>query len=151
MSAPSDFRKDFEILKSGEYIYFDNAATSQRPRQVLEAVTNFYNTANANPLRGFYPLSLAATDRYQGARETVKDFIHAKTADEIVFTRNTTESLNLTAYSYGLSNLKEGDEVVISVMEHHSNILPWQFVCNNTKAKLIYLEPDENGVIPLKN
>ena len=141
MSAPSDFRKDFEILKSGEYIYFDNAATSQRPRQVLEAVTNFYNTANANPLRGLYDWSMAATDAYENARKAVADFIGADSTEEIIFTRNTTESLNLVAYSYGLENVHEGDEIVITVMEHHSNMLPWQMVAKKNGAKLVYMEP----------
>lgn len=146
MSSPSDFRKDFEILKSGEYIYFDNAATSQRPRQVLEAVTNFYNTANANPLRGLYDWSMAATDAYESARKAVADFIGADSTEEIIFTRNTTESLNLVAYSYGLENVHEGDEIVITVMEHHSNMLPWQMVSKATGAKLNYIkcEPDGN-------
>ena len=147
MSSPSDFRKDFEILKSGEYIYFDNAATSQRPRQVLEAVTNFYNTANANPLRGLYDWSMAATDAYENARKSVAAFIGASSEEEIIFTRNTTESINLVAYSYGLVNVKEGDEIVISVMEHHSNMLPWQMVAKKRGASLIYLEPDEDGTI----
>ncbi len=147
MSSPSDFRKDFEILKSGEYIYFDNAATSQRPRQVLEAVSDFYNTANANPLRGLYDWSMAATDAYENARKTVADFIGADHAEEIIFTRNTTESLNLVAYSYGLENVHEGDEIVITVMEHHSNMLPWQMVAKKNGAKLVYMEPTEEGVI----
>jgi len=147
MKTPSECREDFDILKSGEYVYFDNAATSQRPRQVLEAVSEFYKTANANPLRGLYDWSMEATDRYESARKTVADFIGAKAPEEIIFTRNTTESINLVAYSYGLDNVKEGDEIVITVMEHHSNMLPWQMVAKKNKAKLIYLEPDEEGVI----
>ena len=147
MKTPLECRKDFDILKSGEYVYFDNAATSQRPRQVLEAVSEFYKTTNANPLRGLYDWSMGATERYEGARKTVAAFIGAKTPEEIIFTRNTTESINLVAYSYGLDNVKEGDEIVITVMEHHSNMLPWQMVAKKNKAKLIYLEPDEEGVI----
>ena len=147
MKTLLECRKDFDILKSGEYVYFDNAATSQRPRQVLEAVSEFYKTTNANPLRGLYDWSMGATECYEGARKTVAAFSGAKTPEEIIFTRNTTESINLVAYSYGLDNVKEGDEIVITVMEHHSNMLPWQMVAKKNKAKLIYLEPDEEGVI----
>ena len=147
MGSFQDYRKDFDILNSSDYIYFDNAATSQRPRQVLEAVSNFYKTVNANPLRGLYDWSVAATDAYENARKTVADFIGASGSEEIIFTRNTTESLNLVAYSYGLENVHEGDEIVVSVMEHHSNLLPWQMVAKKNGAKLVFLEPDEEGVI----
>lgn len=147
MKTPLECREDFDILRSGEYVYFDNAATSQRPRQVLDAVSEFYKTTNANPLRGLYDWSMGATECYESARKTVAAFIGAKAPEEIIFTRNTTESINLVAYSYGLDNVKEGDEIVITVMEHHSNMLPWQMVARKNKAKLIYLEPDEEGVI----
>ena len=147
MRSLTEYRKDFDILKSGEYVYFDNAATSQRPRQVLDAVSEFYKTANANPLRGLYDWSMEATDRYEGARKTVAYFIGASSTEEIVFTRNTTESLNLVAYSYGMNNVSEGDEIVITVMEHHSNMLPWQMVAKKKGAKLIYLEPQMDGTI----
>ena len=147
MAKIGDYRKDFDILNSGDYVYFDNAATSQRPNQVLDAISNFYRTANANPLRGLYDWSMAATEMYEDSRRVVADFIGAKSPEEIIFTRNTSESLNLVAYSYGLDNVSEGDEIVISVMEHHSNILPWQMVCRKKNAKLIFLEPNEEGVI----
>ena len=147
MSNLADFRKDFDILNSGDYVYFDNAATAQRPNQVLDTVTSFYKTANANPLRGLYDWSMAATDAYEDARKKVCKFIGADSTEEIIFTRNTTESLNLVAYSYGLDNVGEGDEIVITIMEHHSNMLPWQMVAKKNKARLIYLEPDEEGVI----
>ena len=147
MANIGDYRKDFDILNSGDYVYFDNAATSQRPNQVLDAISNFYRTANANPLRGLYDWSMAATEMYEDSRRVVADFIGANSPEEIIFTRNTSESLNLVAYSYGLDNVSEGDEVVISVMEHHSNILPWQMVCRKKNAKLIFLEPNEEGVI----
>ena len=147
MKTPAECRRDFDILNSGEYVYFDNAATSQRPRQVLDAVADFYKTANANPLRGLYDWSMKATEMYENARKKVADFIGAEHPEEIIFTRNTTESLNLVAYSYGLDNVDEGDEIVITVMEHHSNMLPWQMVARKKKAKLIYLEPDMKGVI----
>ncbi|WP_248404802.1 aminotransferase class V-fold PLP-dependent enzyme [Butyrivibrio fibrisolvens] len=142
-----DFRQDFPIFKGNDYIYFDNAATSQRPQAVIDAVTDFYQKSNANPLRGLYDWSVDATERYEHARSTVAKFIGAKESCEIVFTRNTTESMNLIAYSYGLKNVGKDDEIVISVMEHHSNILPWQMVCRQTGARLVWLEPDEEGVI----
>ncbi|MCR5671346.1 MAG: cysteine desulfurase [Butyrivibrio sp.] len=147
MKTLEDFRRDFDILVPGEYVYFDNAATSQRPRQVLEAVSDFYKTANANPLRGLYDWSMQATEAYEHARASVAEFIGGVKPEEIIFTRNTTESINLVAYSYGLKNVKEGDEIVISVMEHHSNILPWQMVARQKKAKLVYMEPTEDGTI----
>ena len=147
MKNLEEFRNDFDILKSGEYVYFDNAATSQRPRQVLEAVEGFYKTTNANPLRGLYDWSMGATEMYENARKKVADFVGAKESAEIIFTRNTTESLNLVAYSYGMDNVGEGDEIVITVMEHHSNLLPWQMVARRNNAKLVFLEPDEEGVI----
>ena len=139
------FRQDFPILQNPDYIYFDNAATSQRPRQVTDTITHFYETANANPLRGLYEWSIAATDAYESAREKVASFIGAKKSAEIVFTRNSTESLNLIAYSWGRTNLKAGDEIVIAISEHHSNILPWQMVAKETGAKLVWLECDKNG------
>lgn len=147
MKKLEELRKDFDILKSGEYVYFDNAATSQRPRQVLEAVSSFYMTTNANPLRGLYDWSMGATEMYENARKKVAQFIGGVKSEEIIFTRNTTESLNLVAYSYGMDNVHEGDEIVVTVMEHHSNLLPWQMVARRNNAKLVFLEPDEEGVI----
>ena len=141
----AEIRKDFPILADERYIYFDNAATSQRPRQVLEAIESFYKETNANPLRGLYEWSIGATERYEAARHKVAELLHAREDCEIVFTRNSTESLNLVAYSYGLSTLKEGDEIALTVMEHHSNILPWQMVAAKTGARLVYLEPDAEG------
>ena len=138
-------RRDFPILNDERYIYFDNAATSQRPISVLESVESFYRKTNANPLRGLYEWSIGATEQYELARHKVAKFINAKEDREIIFTRNSTEALNLVAYSYGLTNLGEGDEIALTVMEHHSNILPWQMVAKKTGAKLVYLEPDEEG------
>ena len=140
-----NIRKNFPLLQQMDTIYLDNAATAQRPSCVLAAVQEFYEQKNANPLRGFYPLSLKATESYQAARKTVQKFIHAKEPEEIIFTRNTTESLNLVAYSYGMNFLHEGDEIVISVAEHHSNMVPWQRVAKATGAKLVYMYPGENG------
>ena len=146
------FKKDFPIFEAAEnkgIIYFDNAATTQRPYQVINAIGDFYKKNNANPLRGLYDLSVRATDDYENARETVAAFINAKKASEIIFTRNTSESLNLIAYTWGMENVKEGDEIVVSVMEHHSNILPWQMLCKAKNAKLVFLEFDKKtGIIP---
>lgn len=140
-----DFKKDFPLFKDRDVIYLDNAATAQKPACVIKAEKEFYEKHNANPLRGFYPLSLEATDAYEAARKTVQHFIHAASETEIIFTRNTTESLNLVAYSYGLNNLCPEDEIVVSIMEHHSNMLPWQMVARQTGAKLIYLECEKDG------
>ena len=149
--AVLEYRKDFKIfddpLNAG-LVYLDTAATSQRPECVVQALSDFCRKDNANPLRGLYALSVRATDDYEMARATVGKFINSKSSQEIIFTRNTSESLNLVAYSYGLANVQEGDEIVISAMEHHSNILPWQMVCQQKKASLVWLECDESGVIP---
>ena len=142
-----NFREDFPIFAGNDVIYFDNAATAQRPAQVFEAMSAFNETCNANPLRGLYRWSVEATDAYEEARHEVAGFIGSDGDCRIIFTRNASESLNLVAYSYGRSHLREGDEIVISIMEHHSNILPWQMVCRETGAKLVYLECDEEGII----
>jgi len=151
------YRKDFPFFKAidehnskenAQLVHLDTSATSQRPYLVLDAMSHFYATANANPLRGLYDLSERATAAYEHSRDEVARFINAKASCEVIFTRNTTESLNLVAYSYGLSTLKAGDEVCISIMEHHSNIIPWQQVCRQTGAKLVFMECDkETGVI----
>lgn len=144
-SLERDFKKDFPLLSSQDITYLDNAATEQRPRVVLDAEREFYERYNANPLRGIYDLGVEATEQYESARKTVQNFIHAARAEEIIFTRNTTESINLVAYSYGLTNLKEGDEILITIQEHHSNILPWQMVSRHTGAVLKYLECAPDG------
>ena len=143
------YRDDFPLLKSQDVAYLDNAATAQRPQCVLDAVTEFYKSQNANPLRGLYPLSIAATEAYENAREAVCAFLNAKSSREIIFTRNTTESINLVAYSYGLSHVKAGDEVLVSIMEHHSNLLPWQMVCRQTGAALKFMECEMDGTLDL--
>ena len=143
------YRDDFPLLNSLDIAYLDNAATAQRPQCVLDAVTEFYKSKNANPLRGLYPLSVSATESYESARDTVRDFLNAKSSREIIFTRNTTEGLNLVAYSYGLSNVKAGDEVLVSIMEHHSNLLPWQMVCRRTGAALKFMECEPDGALDL--
>ena len=143
------YRKDFPLLTAQDIAYLDNAATAQRPQCVLDAMRRFYCEQNANPLRGLYPLSIAATDAYENAREAVRRFLNAKSATEIVFTRNTTEGLNLAAYSYGLSHIKAGDEVVVSILEHHSDLLPWQMVCRQTGAALKFLDCEPDGSLDL--
>ena len=143
------YRDEFPLLNSLDIAYLDNAATAQRPQCVLDAVTEFYKSKNANPLRGLYPLSISATESYESARDTVRDFLNAKSSSEIIFTRNTTEGLNLVAYSYGLSNVKAGDEVLVSIMEHHSNLLPWQMVCRRTGAALKFMECEPDGTLDL--
>ena len=142
-----DYRKDFPLLNNNSSIYIDNAATAQKPQCVIDAESRFYEVNNANPLRGFYPLSLAATKEYEDAREVVRHFLNADSDKEIIFTRNTTESLNLVAYSYGINNLKAGDEIAVSIMEHHSNLLPWQMVARVTGATLRYLECEKDGTL----
>lgn len=141
----TDYKKDFPLLKDSQVAYLDNAATAQRPLAVLEAEKNFYEKYNANPLRGLYELGMEATDRYEEARDTVRDFLHAKKSCEIVFTRNTTESINLVAYSYGLNRLKAGDELLVGIDSHHSNLLPWQMVARQTGASLKFLECEMDG------
>ena len=145
-----DYRNDFPLLMQNKIIYIDNAATSQRPQCVIDAEGDFYKNYNANPLRGLYSLSVEATEVYENAREAVRKFIGAEMSTEIIFTRNTTESLNLVAYSYGLSNVKKGDEIVVSIMEHHSDLLPWQMVAKTCGAELKFIECAKDGSIDLE-
>ena len=141
---------DFPILreKDGRRVaYLDNAATTQKPQSVLDAIMDYYRESNANPHRGLYDLSVRATETYEQARVSVGKFINAPRSEEVIFTRNASEALNLVAYSYGLTFLSEGDEIVLPVSEHHSNLLPWQMVARKTGAKLVYLYPDKSGVL----
>lgn len=141
----TDYKKDFPLLQDSQVAYLDNAATAQHPVSVLQAEKDFYEKYNANPLRGLYELGMEATNRYEEARGTVRDFLHAKKSCEIIFTRNTTESINLVAYSYGLNNLKAGDELLVGIDSHHSNLLPWQMVARQTGASLKFLECEMDG------
>ncbi len=145
-----DYRNDFPLIMQNKIIYIDNAATSQRPQCVIDAEGDFYKNYNANPLRGLYSLSVEATEVYENAREAVRKFIGAEKSNEIIFTRNTTESLNLVAYSYGLSNVKKGNEIVVSIMEHHSDLLPWQMVAKTCGAELKFIECAKDGSIDLE-
>ncbi len=140
------YRKLFPLL-SDEFAYLDNAATTQKPVSVLEAMQGYYEKDNANPFRGVYDLSERATERYEAARAKTAAFINASSPEEIVFVRNATEALNLLAYSWCEDNLSEGDEIVVSVMEHHSDFLPWKYMAEKKNAKLIKLEPDETGAV----
>ncbi len=134
-----EIKKDFPILQNKEITYLDSGATTQKPIQVIKAVEEFYERYNANPHRGAYSLSIEATENYENTRRKIAKFINAKHPEEIIFSKNATESLNLLAYSYGMENLKKDDEIVISIMEHHSNLVPWQKVCKVTNAKLNYM------------
>lgn len=130
--ANKDFRLDFPLLQrkmNGKPLtYLDNGATTQKPESVVRSICGYYGGCNANPHRGAYELSVEATDVYENARVKVQHFIHAPKSNEIIFTKNATEALNLVAYSYGLTFVQPGDEIVISIAEHHSNLVPWQMV-----------------------
>lgn len=141
-----NYKRDFPVFdRYPDLVYLDNSATTQKPRQVIEAVERYYREENANPLRGLYELSMKATDAYENAREAVRGFIGAASTREIVFTRNATESLNLIAYSYGRANITEGDEILVTISEHHSDMLPWQLLAKEKGAKLNYLECTPEG------
>ncbi len=139
-----DFKKDFPIFDNKNITYLDSGATTQKPKYVIDKIEEFYKNTNANPHRGAYGLSIEVTEIYENTRKKIADFIGAKYAEEIIFSKNASESLNLLAYSYGLSNLKENDDVVISIMEHHSNLVPWQFVTKKTKSNLKYMYINKN-------
>ncbi|MDD7363071.1 MAG: SufS family cysteine desulfurase [Peptoniphilus sp.] len=147
-----EIRKDFPYLelstKESPLVYLDSAATTQKPKQVIEAMDKYYSYQNGGPHRGAHRLSMAATEVYEGARESVRRFIGAEDVSEIVFTRNATEGLNLIAYSWALENIKESDEIVLSIMEHHANLVTWQYVAEKTGATLTYLYIDEDREIP---
>lgn len=151
----NEIRKQFPILdqqvNGKPLIYLDSAATSQKPVSVIEALDDYYRRYNSNVHRGVHTLGTMATDGYEGAREKVRKFINANSTEEIIFTRGTTTALNLVASSYGLANVQEGDEIVITPMEHHSNIIPWQQVAKAKKATLKYIPLQKDGTIDLKD
>ncbi|HKJ81954.1 MAG TPA: aminotransferase class V-fold PLP-dependent enzyme, partial [Ignavibacteriaceae bacterium] len=142
-------RKDFPILSEKVHgknlCYLDNAATTHKPKTVIDALSKYYETINSNVHRGVHTLSELATNAYEGSRETVKNFINASCEKEIIFTRGTTESINLVAQTFGRQNLNEGDEVLITGMEHHSNIVPWQMICEEKKVILKVVPINEDG------
>ena len=138
-----NIKKDFPLLENRNIAYLDSGATTQKPIQVINAIEEFYKKNNANPHRGAYTLSIEATEVYESTRQKIAKFINAKHPEEIIFSKNATESLNLIAYSYGMDNLKKDDEVVISIMEHHSNLVPWQKITKATESKLNYMYINE--------
>ena len=146
-----DFKKDFPILKSkvnGQpLIYFDNAATSQKPQCVIDAVSNYYKNFNSNVHRGVHELSQKATSEYESTRDTVRDFIGAEKSNQIIFTKGTTDGINIVASSWAENQLKKGDEILITTMEHHSNIVPWQMLCEKLGTKLIVSPISKSGEI----
>ncbi len=150
MRDPQEFRRDFPLLNQTmngrPIVYLDNGATTQKPESMIQAMCGYYGGCNANPHRGAYALSIEATDIYENTRERVRRFINAPKAEEIIFTKNATEALNLVAYSYGRTKLGPGDEILLTIAEHHSNLVPWQEAAKAMGAKLnyIYLEPDGN-------
>jgi cysteine desulfurase/selenocysteine lyase len=147
-------RCDFPILhqevNDKPLIYLDNAATSQKPLAVLNTLRNYYERDNANVHRGAHTLSIRATEAYEGARNKVAKFVNAASSQEIIFTRNATEAINLVAYSWGLYHLKPGDEIILSVMEHHSNIVPWQIIAQKTGAAIKYVGLTESEELDLE-
>ena len=146
--AENPYKRDFPLLANHpDLVFLDSAATAQRPAAVLDAQRRFYEEMNANALRGLYRLSVEATEAIEIARQRVAKFIGAPDAHDIVLTRNASESLNIVAKAFAPTVLKPGDEVCITIMEHHSNLIPWQQACRAADAKLVYLYPDENGVI----
>ncbi len=150
-----DYMKDFPLLlqkdEDGRTLaYLDNAATTQKPNQVIDAVCDYYKTYNSNPHRGTYSISVRVTEMFEQVRRKVANFIGSEETEEIVFTSGTTDSINLVALSYGEQILEQGDEILISVLEHHSNLLPWQRLAKRKKAKLNYLIPDSNGFLSLE-
>ncbi|MGE5388031.1 MAG: aminotransferase class V-fold PLP-dependent enzyme, partial [Hyphomicrobiales bacterium] len=146
-------RSDFPILAEKPYgkplAYLDNAASAQKPRAVVERLSHFYEHEYANVHRGLHYLANAATEGYEGARETLRRFLNAGSTDEIIFTRGATEALNLVASSFGLANIGEGDEIILSLMEHHSNIVPWHFLRERKGAVIRWIMPDDDGRIDL--
>ena len=139
-----NIKKDFPILNKRDIAYLDSGATTQKPIEVIEAIKYYYENNNANPHRGAYSLSQDATEVYESTRTKISKFINAKSREEIIFTKNATESLNLIAYSYGMENVKENDEIILSIMEHHSNLVPWQKVSKVKNAKINYMYINEN-------
>ena len=134
-----EIKNDFPLLKNRNIAYLDSGATTQKPKQVIDAIKDFYENFNANPHRGAYSLSMEATEKYEDTRSKIAKFINTRHSQEIIFTKNASEALNLIAYSYGMENVKNEDKIVLSIMEHHSNLVPWQKVSKVTGAKLEYM------------
>ncbi len=139
-----NYKEDFPLLKNRDIAYLDSGATTQKPKYVLDKLNEFYEHNNANPHRGAYTLSMDATNEYENARTHIAEFINARHREEVIYTKNASEALNLVAYSYGMNNVNEGDEIVLSIMEHHSNLVPWQNVAKTKNATLKYMYINEN-------
>ena len=139
-----NYKEDFPLLKNRDIAYLDSGATTQKPQYVLDKLNEFYEHNNANPHRGAYTLSMDATEAYENARTHIAKFINARYREEVIYTKNASEALNLIAYSYGMNNVSEGDEIVLSIMEHHSNLVPWQNVAKSKNATLKYMYINEN-------
>ncbi|GAA5107068.1 cysteine desulfurase [Bartonella jaculi] len=150
-----EIRCDFPILDCDVYgkrlAYLDSGASAQKPQSVLDAMNNFYRCRYSNVHRGMYFLSNIATQSYENARETVRAFLNAQTAREIVFTKSATEAINTVAYGWGMSKLNEGDEIVLTIMEHHSNIIPWHFIREQKGVKLVFVPVDKNGILHIED
>ncbi|MEA2058897.1 MAG: aminotransferase class V-fold PLP-dependent enzyme, partial [Actinomycetota bacterium] len=155
MTDLSGLRKDFPILdreiNGHPLVYLDSAATTQKPVQVLDAVDDYYRRINANVHRGAHTLATEATDAYEGARAKVASFINAGSPNEVVFTRGATTGLNYVAHGWGLDHLSRGDRVVLTIMEHHANVVPWQLIARRTGAELVYLTLNEDYEIDLSD
>ncbi len=153
MSDVEKVRKDFPILNKKvngkQLVYLDNAATTQKPKQVIDAIKEYYESYNSNVHRAIYKLGEEATEKYEKARENVRKFINARSSKEIIFVRNSTEAINLVMRSWAFNNLKKDDEVTSTIMEHHSNIVPWQFVRDTIGIKLNFIDIDENGFLKM--
>ena len=147
----SRIREDFPILKrqvnGRPLVYFDNAATSQKPKAVIEAIDNYYRQYNANIHRGIHKLAEEATLAHEEAREKVARFINARRTEEVIFVRNTTEAINLVAYAWGRTKISKGDKIVLTILEHHSNIVPWQLLAREKNAEIQFIKIDENGLL----
>ena len=149
-----NIRKDFPILEreinGSQLVYLDNAATTQKPRQVIESLVNYYENSNSNVHRGVHSLSMEATDLFEEAREKVSSFINSETSQSLIWTRNASESLNLIVHTWAKTNLNSGDEIVLTPMEHHSNLVPWQEIARENDAKIVFIPMDENGELDLE-
>ncbi len=151
MLDPLTIRKDFPILdqtvNGRKLIYFDNAATTQKPQVVIDSLVDYYSRYNANVHRGVHHLSMLATNAFEAVRENIRDFINARYSHEIIYTRGTTESINLIASSWGRKNIRKDDEILVTELEHHSNIVPWQMLCEEKEAKLKVVPVNDDGTI----
>ena len=154
-SSLQDIKNDFPIfskpINGKDLVYLDSAATTQKPNEVIDSITHYYKTCNSNIHRGIYSISIEATELYENARTNIGRFIHSKSPKEIVFTRNATEAINLVANTWGSQNLKEGDSIILTEMEHHSNLVPWQILTKRLKLKLNFIKIQPNGELILDN